>query len=281
MVNKIFYIPNLKIALSQPKKLDTRNLSGITCFVSMEEDAVQRSITDDLCKEIMSRVFEIAEKLKIAGRFNGKSIKDMYSLRTFQGKKLMFNDDDYFEWAGIDQKYKEELINYIEYFIYDYGMLNLWQSINDIVLITSKEVYNAAFKDNDGSTLTIDKDMWGLTNNDGFHEAEPLLFILEYIARLYMHHTEKIEYYSFNIGLNCIVNYTEKGHNLNFKGNGLRLLIDLAYLHTIVDSSKEFKKCECNTWFYANKQKDQIWCSRQCKSRFKMREHRMKQSIKK
>jgi hypothetical protein len=274
LVDKVFYIPNLSIVCPQPEKIEIKELLGLTCFVAIDEKITQYSVTDGLCKEIMERVFEIAEKLKEVGRFEGKTIKDRYPLKTLQGKKLLFNNEDYFQWSGINPKHKKDLIDYVKDFIYEYGMFNIWHNIENITLITSKDIYNISSRMKDGTILTIDKNMWGLTDINGFHEVEPLIFILEYIASLYMHHTERIDYYSFALDVACHVKYVGDGYNLSFRGSGLRLLIDLAYLHTVADPRKEFKKCECETWFYADKLKEQVWCSRRCKSRFSVRDYR-------
>jgi len=276
MINKIFYMPNLKISVVQPEKVGVKELFGLTCFMTNKPIANQQLITDDLCKNLMERIFYIAEILKKAGRFKEKTTYDMYSFRTSQYKKLLISDDDYFQWAGIDLEYKKTLIQEVEYFICDYGMLDLWPKIDSVLLTTSTEEMNIYQRDKDG-ILEVDN-VWGYTdfNTNDYYRIEPLIFILEYFARLYMHHTERNEHYSFTVDLSCQVGYLSDGHNIGFMGSGLHLLIDLAYLHTVSDDSKEFRQCEeCHdTWFFADKYKNQRFCTKKCKSKFSSRQTR-------
>lgn len=278
MVNKIFYMPNLGIKCYRPAKFQVRNFSGVTCFVADSKDAgtVQHSITDDLCKNIITRVFEIGERLKEAGRFEGKALGDMYSFRTLGGKKLLITDEDYLKWSGITPGSLSTLTKYVEKFMYDFGMLNLWPVIDRIMLVGNKENINIKMRDEEGGILEV-SDRWGYLDKVGYHEVQPLLFILEYIARLYLHHTIKDENYIFNVELSCSVNYLGEEYDMGFRGLGLDLFIDLAYLHAIADPNMELDKCKCGTWFCKNILKKQKYCSRKCTSRFNTQKSRRKQ----
>lgn len=279
MVNKIFHIPNLKISCLQAGNLGVKSLSGLTCFIAKDSKTIYHSITDDFCKNIIRRVFEIAEILKDAGRFEEKIFYDMYPLKTFQLKKLLFSDEDYFIWANINYAYRDTLTQYVASFISDFGLPQTWTKIDKVFLITTKEEWNIYEEYSDGGFLTVDT-RWGYTDKDGYYQVEPLIFILEYISRLYMHHTQKEHPYTFDIDINCKVSYLPGGHSIGFNGTGLHLLADLAYLHAVADPDQEFRQCEeegCKTYLFADKKKNQRFCCRQHKSRFNVRQTRKRE----
>lgn len=276
MINKVFYIPNLKISNYHPLKFQVRNLFGVTCFVASGNDnIVQHSITDDLCKNIITMVFNIGKRLKEAGRFEEKTLYDMYSLRTIGGKKLLITDEDYIKWSGINQDSLHTLIKYVEEFMNNFGMINLWPVIDRIMLVGDKENIDINMRDEEGRVLEVNKsNMWWYHDKDGSHEVQPLIFILEYIARLYLYHTKKDESYFFTVDLSCQVNYLGEKYDMGFRGHGLDLLIDIAYLHTVADPNMELSECACGTWFYKNLLKKQQYCNRKCTNRFNIRKFR-------
>ncbi|HAG10121.1 MAG TPA: hypothetical protein DCK76_01730 [Desulfotomaculum sp.] len=302
MINKIFHIPNLKISCLKADNLSTKKFfwvipevlrkefptahTGLTCFIARDSKTTYLPFEDGFCKDIIGRVFEIGEILKKAGRFEEKSLDDRYMLRTFECKKLFFSDEDYFLWANIAQEYQDLLTQYVENFIYDFGFLSIWPEIDKVFLAASpgtsgfsKDCWEVYEKQEDGGILEVGTDWWYIYK-ENLYKVEPLIFVLEYISRLYMYHTYKVQPYTFDIDINCKVAYLGDGHGIVFEGEGLHLLIDLAYSHTVTDSNKEFRQCEeeqCGTWFFADRLKKQRFCSSKCKSKHNTRKIRNKE----
>lgn len=277
MVNKIFHIPNLRIASLQGSNLEVKKLFGLTCFMVEERNrkTVYHSLTDDLCKDITIRVFEIAKILKEAGRFAGNQ-NGIY--RGYEEEKICFSDESYFKWANIDKEYQDVLMQYTEKFISDFGLLQIWPKIDKIFPTYNSELIKIFEQVEGGGFISVDKG-WAYHNELDSYEVEPLIFILEYISILYMHHTQKEYPYTFDVDINCKVSYLMDGHSISFEGAGLHLLIDLAYLHTVADPDQEFRQCEregCPTMFYADRVKNKRFCTTKCKNKFNIRQTRRK-----